>query len=308
MVYFGGTDTYNLAPRTLAILCNSKYSHFDIDLVVGVQSHCYPDVLSVSQSHTNINVHTFVPSLASLIASADFAIGALGTTSWERICLRLYALVVSLADNQLSLANLLASNNFIHYIGHASELTDEALALAIDQYLSNSTSSQIPYGLVDGYGCHRFVSAVVGPAFPISLREAVELDEFLLFSWTNEPSVRSNCLSTDLIPFEDHCSWFASVLSSSNRLLLIAEDSFKCPVAQLRYDISQCQRSSLFSFSIDPAFRGFKLSPHLLRLSLDYLSEYCPSVTTIRAQVKHHNYARFSLLSVIWFCSRIHYR
>ena len=48
----------------------------------------------------NTNLHSFLPNLAELISNADLAIGAVGSTTWERICLELPTVAITVADNQ----------------------------------------------------------------------------------------------------------------------------------------------------------------------------------------------------------------
>ena len=50
-----------------------------------------------------------VDNMAQLMADSDLAIGAAGTTAWERCCLGLPALMLVLADNQRKVAQSLAS-------------------------------------------------------------------------------------------------------------------------------------------------------------------------------------------------------
>lgn len=58
--------------------------------------------------------------LAKLMASADLAIGAAGTTSWERCCLGLPSVVVVAADNQAKIATELAAAGACEVVGAAA--------------------------------------------------------------------------------------------------------------------------------------------------------------------------------------------
>ena len=301
LVYFGGTDPFDITYKTLIILVLSKFSAFTFDVVIGIQSHSYSKICSLVSDCPNISIHSFVPSLSSLIYSSDFAIGSVGTTSWERICLQLPTLAISLSDNQFALADQLSSFQLIDYIGYAPNISDTQLSSRIDDFLFKSEPNPIPYGVVDGFGCTRLISSFCGPSSPITLRSANLLDEFLLFSWANEPTTRNNSLSTKPITLKEHSTWFENVLHDPFRLLLICEDSSSCPIGQIRFDVSSCGTSAYFSFSLDPSVRGFKLSRRILDLSLNYIRKTFKSLLFVRAQVKITNIASSQCFSRFGF-------
>ena len=58
----------------------------------------------------------------------------------------------------------------------------------------------------------------------------------LLGKWANDPQVRANAFSTDLIPLEDHDAWFTARMADQNCLILIAENYDGAAVGQLRVD------------------------------------------------------------------------
>ena len=77
----------------------------------------------------SIHVDASASSMARLMASADLAIGAAGTSSWERCCLGLPSVVVVAADNQAKIAAELAAAGACEVVGAA---TPEDIAAAIE--------------------------------------------------------------------------------------------------------------------------------------------------------------------------------
>ena len=73
-------------------------------------------------------IHSSLPSLAGLLARADLAIGAGGTTLWERACLKLPSLVVSVADNQLPASKALDHDGFLNFLGSHEEVDESVFA------------------------------------------------------------------------------------------------------------------------------------------------------------------------------------
>ena len=100
-----------------------------IDVVVGAYSGHLNEIDRLATALAPaVTVHREVGDMASLMADADFAIGAAGGTSWERCCLGLPTLVVVTADNQRDIARSLEAAGAIDLVGDASAVTVEALA------------------------------------------------------------------------------------------------------------------------------------------------------------------------------------
>jgi len=98
LVSFGGADRDNLTGRALAAFLSLNRPDIEVDVVISGSSPYVHEIRDQVAGHDNIHLHSNLPTLAPLMARADLAIGAAGTTSWERVCLGLPALVVTLAE------------------------------------------------------------------------------------------------------------------------------------------------------------------------------------------------------------------
>ncbi|HEX8580528.1 MAG TPA: UDP-2,4-diacetamido-2,4,6-trideoxy-beta-L-altropyranose hydrolase [Allosphingosinicella sp.] len=78
-----------------------------IDVVLGRAAPSLAHVEDVASRHSEVRLHIDSDAMAELMIEADLAVGAAGTTSWERCCLALPALVVVLAGNQRFIAQQL---------------------------------------------------------------------------------------------------------------------------------------------------------------------------------------------------------
>ena len=58
---------------------------------------------------------------------ADLAIGACGTTSWERCCLGLYSIVITTAENQKPVAQELHKQGLVRWLGHFDTITNNII-------------------------------------------------------------------------------------------------------------------------------------------------------------------------------------
>lgn len=103
-----------------------------------------------------------VSDMAKRMSEADLAIGAAGSTSWERCCLGLPTLTLILADNQRDVAYFLESANAIIMISDISE-AESSLPARLSNIKEHGVLSFISRSaslIVDGFGAHRVSSLI----------------------------------------------------------------------------------------------------------------------------------------------------
>ena len=102
--------------------------------------------------------------MADLMISADLALGAGGTTTWERCCLALPSIVVCLADNQRDTINALEKKGAIINAGNAESLSANKLSGMIYDLLDNplriNDLRKISGEICDGTGAEKIVSSL----------------------------------------------------------------------------------------------------------------------------------------------------
>lgn len=164
LISFGGADSDDLTGRALSAFINLNRPDIEVDVVISENwSHKYT-IEKLASGHGNIHLHRTLPTLAPLMAKADLAIGASGTTSWERLCLGLPAIVITLADNQKCVAEELHEVGAIYLLGDKDEVSVEDII----QYLSKLINRGIRYGMseycskiVDGKGLNRVYASLL---------------------------------------------------------------------------------------------------------------------------------------------------
>jgi RimJ/RimL family protein N-acetyltransferase len=278
LVFFGGVDPDNLTSRALEALQAPELADLAVDVVLGLQSPHREAVAKQVAERPNTTLHRPLPSLAGLIARADLAIGAGGATTWERACLRLPSLVVTIADNQLPFVEALDKAGNVRLLGSSKEVGADQIRLALMVALQQPWHRVSAEELCDGWGAGRVATSMLGCVLPLQLRPVTASDEALLLHWANDSELRTNSFSPAPITPDDHHQWFQNGLADANRLQLIASDPTGCPLGQIRFDrhppnstMQPCE--ALINLSLDRCARGLGLAPDMTRLALQAMEQ-----------------------------------
>lgn len=160
LITMGGVDNDNYTEKALNALASSTVdSKAEVTVVLGLQAPWLSEVKAqAANSRLSVQVHSNVNNMAALMSQSDLAIGAAGSTSWERCCLGLPTVMCVLADNQREIAKTLNQSG-------AAVLADDSVenfSLAIDHLKQHSHElkqlSRRAASLVDGQGAERVIS------------------------------------------------------------------------------------------------------------------------------------------------------
>jgi RimJ/RimL family protein N-acetyltransferase len=279
----------------LASLSNPELRHLTVDVVAGI-NYPHGEALHLQgMKRPDTRLHRSQPSLADLTAQADLAIGAGGGTTWERMCLGVPTVIVTIADNQRPAAEALAAAGLIHYAGHSSEVSAESLSKAVIGWVSDpsrlpalSIQNQLR---VDGLGALRILEALwPTDTAQIRLRAAGREDVVSYFNWVNDPEVRKSSIHTEAISWVSHQAWFEKKLNDSNSHLYVLEAA-GLPVGQIRFDREG--NEAKIDYSLDPLVRGRGWGSRLVALGSERMQETGPM--PLRADVKRDNEASRSV-------------
>ncbi|MBZ0310751.1 MAG: UDP-2,4-diacetamido-2,4,6-trideoxy-beta-L-altropyranose hydrolase [Anaerolineae bacterium] len=158
LVFLGGVDAGNYTERAIEALSGMDISGAYVDVVIGAQ-HPHGSEIKAACAALGYVCHVQTSRMAGLMATADLAIGAGGSASWERCCLGLPALLVALADNQINIAKALDLSGACIYVGTLKTASVTAMRSAITSLMNSQDQlkmlSQKAYSLVDGMGVGR---------------------------------------------------------------------------------------------------------------------------------------------------------
>ena len=164
LIYFGGSDVFNLTEMTIRAFQVPMLSYINLDIVIG-NSYTYKEELYAAVGSSNrTKIYTNLSNLSELMIKADLAIGAAGSTTWERLCMGLPSIIVTVAENQISASEALSNDGLVHYLGHASEITPVVIQEKLldlisrpDELYSLSNKNR---SIVDGEGVFRVQNAI----------------------------------------------------------------------------------------------------------------------------------------------------
>ena len=168
IITMGGVDQPNATGQVLQALKTCALpSDCRITVVMGLTAPWLQNVRELAEQMpwpTEVAVN--VNDMAQRMADSDLAIGAAGSTSWERCCLGLPTLMVVLADNQKEAAAHLEHAGAAHCLSLNDQLqqqTQDRLILLLNQRKQLSQMSVCASEITDGKGVERIVAAMTSP-------------------------------------------------------------------------------------------------------------------------------------------------
>jgi hypothetical protein len=178
----------------------------------------------------HVNRLLAVEKIASLMLESDLAIGAAGTSAWERCSLGVPALLGISASNQKEIANRLAAAGAAIVIGEWSEVAGGEIAAklrALADPAKLCALSTAAAGICDGLGVGRTLLALNPPrthaGVEIGLRRAKPEDCELIFAWQSEPEARRYSDNPEVPNAAGHSRWFMDKLQTSTTAFHLIE-------------------------------------------------------------------------------------
>ncbi len=166
LVSFGATDPDNMTAVALEGIAESGLD-VHVEVVIGSSAPHLKTVMQTAETATrDISVIAGAApwEVADAMVRADLAIGATGTSSWERCCLGLPGLVIVCADNQLLIAEGIAQAGAVEIIGRSGDVGKDDVARALGGIASDMARvgemSAAAAAICDGEGVGRVVDVI----------------------------------------------------------------------------------------------------------------------------------------------------
>lgn len=288
LVTMGGSDPQNATQQVIQALQQVGRADLEVTIVLGAS---YPHALPAREEcGFACTVVRAVHDMPALMAWADVAVSASGSTCWELAFMGLPAAVVVLAENQQPVAHALQAAGLALHLGWAHALVPAAVAQVLQSLLLNAEQraamARRGQQCIDGEGVMRVVQHISGD--PIRLRPARAEDCRLFWEWANDPPVRQASFTLDPIPWEQHVHWFSTKLNDRACTIYVAVQADETPIGQVRYEVAG--DAATISVSLDHRFRHHGYGSLLLQKASWQFLQSSP-VRLIHAYIKQDNTA-----------------
>lgn len=256
LVFFGGSDLTNETMKTLTALNDMKLDEITINVIAGGSNKNMKQISRYCDMRDNMRCFCQVDNMAEFMAEADLAIGAGGTTTWERLYLDLPSIVISLADNQVKLCEDCARQGYITYLGTTSDTDSADIIDAVQSFLGNTRGRLITNDIQ-----------------PLYLRKVIDSDCRLLYMWRNDSEARLQSCNQEAVIYDEHCRWFEKALHDKECIIYILM-SGSISVGEIRIN-NIIGKGGKISYSIDSAHRGKGYGKKILELMEEKLKGKC---------------------------------
>ncbi|MGQ0644452.1 MAG: UDP-2,4-diacetamido-2,4,6-trideoxy-beta-L-altropyranose hydrolase [Elusimicrobiota bacterium] len=289
LVAMGGADADNATGKVLKALGGFGVPGTEVRVAVGAANpHRTALEEMAARVPVSCKVEADAPDMSELMAWAEAAVSAGGTTCWELAYMGVPFLTVVLADNQRIVADGLAKAGAAENLGWHGDLESADIARRLESLLKSPEKRRSMGArgreLVDGQGPDRILMLLKGES--LRLRPARPEDARQLWAWANDPEARRRSFSPEPISWETHAAWFDARLKDPGCRFFVAVDHEDAPVGQARFQLSG-QKAEM-SVSVEGGRRGKGRGTDIIRLAAEMVLRKGPTVV-IEAFVKADN-------------------
>lgn len=167
LLSLGGTDPAGLTlPLLQQLLAQPACSALQFDVLISSSAPALAALRHFCQQQPRVQLHVDCQAVAPLLAAADLAIGAAGSSAWERCCLGLPSIQLIIAANQREISRQLNQHGAVLSVdaSHADHNACTEVVTQLLQLLHNPqlrlSLSQHAATLCDGHGSERVSDAL----------------------------------------------------------------------------------------------------------------------------------------------------
>ena len=272
LITMGGADPDNVTGTIVDALSQLDDTSLHIKIICGAANPHLPKLeAALDQLSCTTELLINVTDMPEVMAWADLAISAAGSTCWELCYFGVPLIAVQIADNQKGICSELER------IGAAVCLNSEAPLENISTILTSiredvekrTTMAAAGKQCIDGRGALRVTDHLY--CSDLKLRPATMDDCSLLLNWRNHPKVREQSFTTAALDSSDHNKWYQTKMADAACHIFIAEDASGKPVGQFRFDIEG--NAAYISLSTDPDMTGRGIGTAMTRRACAWLRE-----------------------------------
>lgn len=260
LVSLGGGDPDNMTLTVIQALQQLPDDDWTAIVLVGGQNPHYHELATAVANDPRIQLRQNATNVPELMAWADIAVSASGSSSWELCFMGVPTLLIVLAENQRPIAKGLANQRAIIDMGWHRSLQPMHIAQSLQLILSDLDKrqqfSQTGRRLVDSAGAKAVAMQLQG--YNLILRVVQADDCRLIWKWANDPVTRSNSFSSEMIAWDEHVAWFTTKLSDSRSYFYLGFNLENQPLGYVRFQqISDTEADISVAIAPEQRQRGY---------------------------------------------------
>jgi UDP-2,4-diacetamido-2,4,6-trideoxy-beta-L-altropyranose hydrolase len=159
LVSFGSVDITGETMKTLQALWPFAQQGLTVNVLLGKMNPHNAAIMEFCSEMPHCTAYEHLEKTRELMERADLAIGAGGTTTWERCCLGLPSLVISTSQNHEDLSEHITRTGTIGFLGKSNKVTSWIIHERVKQMMTHPEQcremSARASQLVDGLGIQR---------------------------------------------------------------------------------------------------------------------------------------------------------
>lgn len=164
-IYFGsGNDSLKFIKMALKVFCDPELLNINLDIVSNVNSSDLLVIKQIAKKRGKCRIHLDLPDLSKLILKADLAIGAAGSTTWERCLAGLPSILIISDTNQELIAKSMKSVGAALILRPSSKFEKEfknSVKLLRNDSSTYLKMSSKAHKICDGYGSERVAEEII---------------------------------------------------------------------------------------------------------------------------------------------------
>ncbi|WP_024872839.1 UDP-2,4-diacetamido-2,4,6-trideoxy-beta-L-altropyranose hydrolase [Tolumonas lignilytica] len=251
-ISMGGSDKDNILALILDELKNNKILWIKkIAILINSTSSNYKQIEKIThQCNYDIELINFVDDMANFMSNYSLAIGAPGTTTWERATMGIPAVLIPIAENQQDITRVYKKYNAGEIL-FPNEIKNNLIS-ALNKIKDNYEDLRnINYQITDGLGIRRIIYNI----WPLKAKDGVNVtickamydDIMQVYEWQCQPQTRRYARNSKIPSLTEHIEWMTKRLHDPKCYFYIIKYGHeKVGVVRLDWVCPLCYEISIF--------------------------------------------------------------
>jgi UDP-2,4-diacetamido-2,4,6-trideoxy-beta-L-altropyranose hydrolase len=296
-IFVGGTDPWQASGMALEALRRHAGFRGPVEIATTGANPHLAALRAQCQADGAATLLVDLPGLQDFYTRHDLQVGAGGGAAWERCCIGTPTLLLTLAENQRTVAEGLQATGAVRWVAMPEPAAlGRALVELIADPAARRRMAEAGRALVDGQGARR--AAVAMGAADVVLRPATAADAEPCHAWRNAESTRRYFRDSSPVALADHLRWWQSTLADPGRHLLLAQVGREA-VGVVRLDRDGAEAE--VSIYTDPALTGLGLGPRMLEAAARWATAPAAGLQRLVAEIDPRNVTSEAAFAVVGF-------